>query len=322
MNWDISVGRYALRLIERVSITRSVEELSDTAQIVLPATVFNRALEIEDKIHAGDEVTVRLGYDSDLKTEFEGYLKTVSTDGGNLTLECEDALYNYRCPMDDMEITGASVRTLLEKCNAAVLKATGKKYSLSCDYAFTYDKFTIRNNTAFDVLKTVQEESGPNVYLKGNTLHVHPQYVEIFGEAAYDFARNIEGDGTNLRYRKKEDRKLLVTVEGAGSKGKVVRVQAGTPGGDRMTLKLPGVSSTASLKARAEEILKNKVYDGYEGTITGWLLPFCDAGYRATIVDREYEYKNGGYYVISVKTDFSRDGGSRVVELGKLIEKK
>jgi hypothetical protein len=40
------------------------------------------------------------------------------------------ALYNYRCPMDDMEIAGASVRTLLEKCNAAVLKATGKKIQL------------------------------------------------------------------------------------------------------------------------------------------------------------------------------------------------
>ena len=92
MDFDITIGKYRLKMVDSVKVKHSVEQLSDTATVTLPAMVEGKALEVEDKLKptATDNVpvTIKLGYDGKLETEFEGYLKAVNTDNGNLTLEC------------------------------------------------------------------------------------------------------------------------------------------------------------------------------------------------------------------------------------------
>lgn len=314
MSWNIRIGGFRLRMVEKVSIKRSVELLSDTATITLPGTVFNKAINIEDKIKVGDAVEIELGYNDDLKPEFKGYLKAIKTDGGSLTLELEDDIYLFRKSVKDEEMKNASVKSILENICSQV-----GGFSVSCDYDFSYDKFVINNATGYDVLKKIQDEASPNIYLKDKVLHVHPQYAEIFGEARFDFSRNIERDGTDLKYKSEDERKLLVVVEGTDETGVTVSVEKGTTGGDKMTLKLPGVSSKSSLEQKAKSVLEQKVYTGYEGSFQSWLVPYVDAGYKVTITDPDYEIKNGTYYVISVETTFSKDGGVRKITLGKRL---
>ena len=301
-------------MVEKVSIKRSVELLSDTATITLPGTVFNKAINIEDKIKVGDAVEIELGYNDDLKPEFKGYLKAIKTDGGSLTLELEDDIYLFRKSVKDEEMKNASVKSILENICSQV-----GGFSVSCDYDFSYDKFVINNATGYDVLKKIQDEASPNIYLKDKVLHVHPQYAEIFGEARFDFSRNIERDGTDLKYKSEDERKLLVVVEGTDETGATVSVEKGTTGGDKMTLKLPGVSSKSSLEQKAQSVLDQKVYTGYEGSFQSWLIPYVDAGYKVSITDPDYEIKDGTYYVISVETTFSQNGGVRKITLGKKI---
>jgi hypothetical protein len=45
-----------------------VESLADTATITLPATVFNKALNVDEKIKRGDPVKIELVYDDNLAT--------------------------------------------------------------------------------------------------------------------------------------------------------------------------------------------------------------------------------------------------------------
>ena len=314
MSWNIRIGGFRLKMVEKVSIKRSVELLSDTATITLPGTVFNKAINIEGKIKVGDDVEIELGYNDNLKEEFKGYLKAIKTDGGSLTLELEDDIYLFRKSVKDEEMKNASVKNIL----ANICSQVGG-FSVSCDYDFSYDKFVINNATGYDVLKKIQDEASPNIYLKDKVLHVHPQYAEIFGEARYDFSRNIERDGTDLKYKSEDERKLLVVVEGTDETGATVSVEKGTTGGDKMTLKLPGVSSKSSLEQKAQSVLEQKVYTGYEGSFQSWLVPYVDAGYKVAITDPDYEIKNGTYYVISVETTFSKDGGVRKITLGKKI---
>ena len=314
MCWNIRIGGFRLRMVEKVSIKRSVELLSDTATITLPGTVFNKAINIEDKIKVGDDVEIQLGYNDNLKEEFKGYLKAIKTDGGSLTLELEDDIYLFRKSVKDEEMKNASVKSILENICSQV-----GGFSVSCDYDFSYDKFVINNATGYDVLKKIQDEASPNIYLKDKVLHVHPQYAEIFGEARFDFSRNIERDGTDLKYKSEDERKLLVVVESTDETGATVSVEKGTTGGDKMTLKLPGVSSKSSLEQKAQSVLDQKVYTGYEGSFQSWLIPYVDAGYKVSITDPDYEIKDGTYYVISVETAFSKDGGVRKITLGKKI---
>ena len=314
MSWNIRIGGFRLKMVEKVSIKRSVELLSDTATITLPGTVFNKAINIEDKIKVGDDVEIQLGYNDNLKEEFKGYLKAIKTDGGSLTLELEDDIYLFRKSVKDEEMKNASVKSILENICSQV-----GGFSVSCDYDFSYDKFVINNATGYDVLKKIQDEASPNIYLKDKVLHVHPQYAEIFGEARFDFSRNIERDGTDLKYKSEDERKLLVVVESTDETGATVSVEKGTTGGDKMTLKLPGVSSKSSLEQKAQSVLDQKVYTGYEGSFQSWLIPYVDAGYKVSITDPDYEIKDGTYYVISVETTFSKDGGVRKITLGKKI---
>lgn len=310
----ITIGNYQLLLLESVRIVKSVEALADTAEIVLPGMVHNAAIEIEGKVKVGDAVKIELGYNNRLRVEFEGYVERIGTDGGSVKVACEDGLWLMRKAVADKEYKNADVKTILEDiCGQCGVS------EIACDYAFKYEKFTVHNATGYDVLKKVQEEVKPNIYMKGGMLHVHPQYSEVFGTAGYDFGRNIERGGTDLEYRKAEDRRVLVVVEGEKSDGTKVTAEAGVSGGDRVTMKVPGATDAASLKAVAEEVLAEKSYTGYSGSIQGWLVPYCDAGYEVTINDPDYEYKNGTYYVTAVETTYGRNGGVRKITLGKRL---
>lgn len=315
MDFDITIGSFRLTTLESVVVTCSVENLADTATIALPGAAYNRALEIESKIKEGDAVRIRFGYDAhlqELPVEFEGYVESIATDDGSIKINCEDEIYKFRKDLKNVVLSSVSVKQLLKH----VIKELGG-FEFSCDYDFKYDKFTIYEATGFDVLKKVQEETRANIYLKGKTLHVHPQYAEIGKEVICDFAVNIEK--SELKYKDARKRKFIATVEGTDAKGKTVKVTKGTPGGDKFTLKLPGVSDRATLERRAEEELKIRAYSGYEGSFTGWLLPRIEPTDVVELRDADYEYKTGKYYVVAVATTFAAGGGSRKVTIGKKI---
>jgi hypothetical protein len=78
-------------------------------------------------------------------------------------------------------------------------------------------------------------------------------------------------------------------------------------------------TNDADIKRVAESEYNLWVYDGYEGSITGWLIPYVEPAYKIELRDSEYEYKNGNYYVIATETNFSSSGGSRKITLGRKI---
>lgn len=316
MGFHITIGTYQLAMVDSIAVKLSVESLADTAIITLPAAVFNKALEIEDKIKEGDAVRIRFGYNaentSELPVEFEGYVESIATDAGSIKINCEDELYNFRKDLQDKVLTNVTIEQLMQHVCQEL-----DGFEVKCDYDFKYDKFTIYNATGFDVLKKIQEETRANIYLKGKVLHIHPQYAEIGKTVIYDFAVNIEK--SELKYMDARKRKFICTIEGTDAAGKTVKVTKGTPGGDKFTLKIPGVSDKATLERRAEEELKIKAYSGYEGSITGWLIPRVEPTDLAEIRDADYEYKKGKYYVVAVESTFSESGGKRKVILGKKV---
>ena len=312
LTWEIKVGKFKLMMLDSATVMRSVEQLSDTADIVLPGTCFNKAIEIEGKIKRGDAVSIKVGYDGKNREEFNGYLEAIATDDGAIKLKCEDGIFKFRKPVADKEFMVPDVKDVL----GYVCSQIGG-YSLVCDYSFKYDKYVVRNNTGYDILKKVQEETKANIYLKGTELHVHPQYKEVFGSAKYSYQDNIEK--SDLEYKIAEDRPFEVTVECKGKDGKVIRVTAGKKGGDSETIKRDGVTDMASLTTLAEEMAKRKSYTGYSGSFTSWLIPYCDAGYKVSITDADYKIKDGEYYVLSVETKVSKSGGERKITVGAKI---
>ena len=312
MTWNIRIGKYRLLMLDSALINRSVEQLSDTAIIVLPGAYYNQALQVEQQIQRGSRVVIELGYDNDLQREFTGFVDAIHTDDGSLRIVCEDGLFKYRVALENRVLKNVSLTDVL-----AFLHRFIPGYSYVCDYDFTYEQFAIQDATAYDVLKKIQEETKANIYLKDTVLHIHPQYSEIFGTVNYDFAKNIES--SDLQYRQETERNVRVVVESKGRDGKVKKVEAGTTGGDNVAIKIGGVASLSSLQKIADEALLQRRYTGYEGSFKTWLVPFIDAGYKARLRDDDYEYKNGVYYVTKVETTFSQMGAIRTVSIGKKL---
>jgi hypothetical protein len=315
MEYNIKIGKYRLLCLDSVNVKKSVTTLSDTATIILPASYINKAINVENKIKEGDEVNIDFGYKNNIKNEFKGYLKSIQTDDGTIKLECEDSIYLFRKEIPNKEMKEVSVKELL----TYVISQIDASYTLSCDYDFKYDKFVINNMNAWDVLKKIQDETKANIYFKDKVLHVHPQYSEISNKdiVRFDFARNIEK--SELKWKKEDDRKYFIEIEGVGKDGKRIVATAGKQGGEKRSVKVYGVTDINSLKKRGEEELKQIVYTGFEGKFIAWLIPYCEPTYKISLRDGDYPEKNGDYYVLSTDTTFSSNGGVREINIGKKI---
>ena len=310
MGYDIQVGGFRLGMLDRVEIHRSVEQRADTATDVLPASEYNAALNGEDSLHRGDRVSISIGYEeTGLREEFTGWLQRIGTDGGDITLECEDDLFLFRVALPDAEYRDISLQDLLQK----VADGVGGGYTVDCTYTWRYERFIVHTATGYDVLKKVQEECGADIYLQGGVLHVHPPATLTGDDVLYDFALNVED--CDLTYRRAEDRPVRVTVKALLPDGKVKELEVGPTGGDSIEVR-SAASDDGSMRERGEAELRRHSFDGYDGSVTTWLIPYVEPGYAAELHDRDYEYKDGRYFVNAVTTEFSRDGGKRTVELG------
>ena len=312
MSWEIRIGRYRLRTLDSVSISKSVENLADTAVVTLPAAHVNAVLRVEEKIAEGDPIEIRLGYDDRLETEFKGYLNRISTDGGSLRLECEDELYMFRRPLRDEEHARISLYALL----AAVVDQTDSTVEIDCDFDFTYEKFTIYKANGLDVLKKIQEETKADVYFADGTLHLHAPYSKIVNRKpiVFDFARNVEKE--DLKYLSLKHKKIEIEVIYTDEKGKKKTAKFGRPGGVRETA-TAGAVGEAGAQRVAENARARIAFDGYEGSFTAWLIPRVEPCCVASLRDAQYPEKNGDYYVLGVETSFGASGGARTVKLGR-----
>lgn len=319
MDFDIRIGAYRLMAMASVEVKKSVETLASTATIMLPAYLCNDALAVSDKLAIGNEVTIALGYDEHLETEFKGRLNAIRTDNGSLVLECIDGLYNFKVDMKDAELKGKTLKGLLQMVVDTVnANKETENYQLDCSYESGYDKFIICKATGYDVLKKVQEDFKANIYFDGKTLHCHAPYSQIVNREAvvYDFAVNIEK--SDLKYVLQRDKKTEVEVVMQKPDGSTVKRSYGTPGGEKKSVMTSGVNE-AELGKIAKENYNVWCFDGYEGSFTGWLVPFVEPGYKVRIEDRDFPQKSGDYYVIATEVRFSESGGERKVMLGRRI---
>lgn len=266
LNWDIAfktkTGIWNLGILAECTIERSQKNLADTATIILPEAEFNKVLNVQEIIKRGDKVSLQLGYDNDLKNEFNGYVREITTNDSSIQIVCEDGLFLFRKGVkdaffgtkkkkkkkkdddetDDDDKTSGKL-TNVKEIVTYVINQIDSSWKLNCDYNIPYERFTIYQATGFDVLSKIQEETGADIYfdMTTKTLHIHPAYTRKTGEADYSMQHNIET--SSLEYKSAEDRKVEVTIESVGVDGKTYSYTTGNAGGEKITKKSAGLAS-------------------------------------------------------------------------------
>ena len=318
IDWKITIDGRDLQLLDSVEITRDTGNLTDSAVIKLPVCVFNRYIADLAKIRRDQRVTISLGYNGDLHQEFSGYIRSVERDQSGLVIYCQDEIYKFnQTTLDDGIYKNPTVKDLLN----VVIKAVQPDLKLNCKYDFAYDKFTIKNATALDVLKTIQDECHCMMYIKDGVFNVTPPYItpESTKTVRYDTSKNVMADGYSLIYKDKEDRKLKVTAKGKDKTGKELTAEKGEGGGDTETFDYKGIATQSMLDKIAENMYAAKSYSGYEGSFQAWCIPRIDKGDTAEISDPSDPDRNGKYFVESVVTTCSSGGITRRITLGKKL---
>lgn len=316
MSWDIRFetagNTYQLQMMAECQIEKSVDNLTDTATIVLPASVMNETLAFNGKIKRGSSVKIRLGYDNNLINEFSGFVKDITTNDSSLQINCEDALFLFRKGVGNLEMKDVVLKDVAQY----VLNELNPEFSLDCNYSVGYEKFTVYKATGFVVLKKIQEETGANVYFdtENKVLHIHPPYSEVGNDVYYSYQHNIE-EGASLEFKTRQDYKAEIIIESTDKNGNVRKVKAGTPGGDKISFK-KGPLTKESMQKIADEELKKQTAAGYEGDFPAWLVPYVQTGDQVRIKDEDYPEKTGFYFAKAVKTSFTNNGGERKITPG------
>lgn len=118
LDYDISFehnGRkFKLALLASVEITSDVMVLADSATITLPEAVLNQVLDLKGRLGRGAKVEINLGYDGNLKREFDGFIREIKTNDSSLTIECEDALFLFRKSVKDEILTNTNVSEICQ----------------------------------------------------------------------------------------------------------------------------------------------------------------------------------------------------------------
>ena len=78
-----------------------------------------------------------------------------------------------------------------------------------------------------------------------------------------------------------------------------------------------GASCEEDLLRAAENEYNLWNYSGYEGSVTGWLVPVVRAGGSVRLCDKERG--EDGTYVTGVEIEFGQNGAKRKVTLGRKL---
>lgn len=340
---EIKVGPYTFDTVNSVKIKRSLHVFVDTATFTIPASAIlkyegtlpsSSVVKTAEELKEGQRVEIWLGYDNELNLEFEGYVKRINArtpceiecEGFSLALKKVSVLESYRT---------VKLKDLLEK----VIKGTDIKLSAEIP-DMTLQQAYFANKSGTDVLDWLKKERYLNVSFQQNELYAGDEYVKNLQRAVYNRNRKYSDPkfetpayvpvkepakyelGYNvikedqLKFRVAENSKILVKAIHHDKSNKAVIGEAGDKDGAVTNIYVSSADTAAALKQAAENKLKQLKYDGYEGKLTAFLIPFAFPGCIASLEDPKFPVRNGTYLVESTEVTFGRDGARRICELG------
>lgn len=297
-----------MRRIASAEISQSVHDFCQSATITLPRNVPQlQREELRTYIRRGDAIQVWLGYDGDLVLEFEGFVESVSTDTP-VQVKLRDALWKHLQRDFSKSYKDAHVPTVMKDMfgDAFVLDAMDANIG-----PVRFEK----DCTVAKALKALRDEFGLSTYLKEGTLYCGVVFNREPRTVRYAMERNVRDN--NLTYRVAEDVKVKVKAKSTKRDGGTVEVEVGDPDGELRTLNYYGITSKEELRKLAEHDMGKIKFDGYEGSVKGYGVPFAQFGDRVALSSALYPERDGQYLAEASTIIFGREGFVRELKLAQ-----
>ena len=330
-------GLKPITVIHELEIESAWAKFTDTATITLPRNlnVLHAGVKtaLPDLISVGDAVSIRYGYDGQLRTEFTGYVSELKP-GTPFQIKCEDQMWALkRAALPSMAWRSVTLRQLLEY----VRDQAGLAVDIRELGSLMVGKYLINQATGAQVFDDLKKRFGLNCFFRAGVLVAGQPYdVATATRHGYGFRQNIiESDlaytsaaDVALHFRatstQPDGKKITVDAAGVvktkkvkGATGITVSALSGgvAKGELRTLIGAPGLNAH-QLLAWVEKEAARLQFDGYRGGLTSFGLPAAEHGDIATITDPDYPERAGSYYIDSVTKSFGVNGSRRKLKLG------
>ena len=271
----------------------------------------------EVPIKRGDQITVRLGYDGDLKTRFSGYVRNVDTKAP-VRIECEDGMFLLK--LKPAKKRGLDNNTTLKGLIGFLLEGTGVEYKL-IDKDIALGKYRITKSTVAEELNELKREKSFMAYFRlinnKPVLYVGLNYpFDSKKKESFVHSKNIITE--ELIYRRAEDMKLKVKATSINRNN--VRIEL-PPNGDQDGEEIQVFAYNLNpdeLKLFAEKALNRYKYTGHRGSFETFGEPLvhkCDIAHI-----EPSDGKKGDYLIKKLEVSFGTGGYRQKIELGPIIK--
>lgn len=303
LNCKVVVGNITLAYINNVTIESSTKELSQTCVIHLPKSTKLQDTDLLNLIGRGDTVEVWLGYNTDLRKEFEGYVTKVEPSVP-FVIHCENSAYLLK----QATVSQSWRNPHLSEIIAAITTTPAVVEEMQ------FGAFRINQTSPYKVIEGLREKFGIQSFFKNSVLHVGT--VPPPQTAKYDFQQNIVSH--NLTWKTKDEFNFGVKAVSVLPNNEIHEYTAGSNSGNTKTVTYYNLSE-AELKRRASTLLQQQSYDGYDGEITTFGLPYIQHADIAELRDNEYPTRSGSYQIEKTTVSFGQSGFRRTLKLGQRI---
>ncbi|MCD6011637.1 MAG: hypothetical protein K0Q79_1499 [Flavipsychrobacter sp.] len=353
---DITIGSFRFGGVHEVRIKRSIHSYAESAIITLPSIckilegsrATPKILTTSQQFKAGDSVTINLGYNHPIQekggktpiikggndansggficTVFQGFVKS-KVIGMPLRVECEGYVRKLRLDVNvtvsEKEIKAGKLLKMLEQDKDG--KPTGIKVEVKDDIDLAGVKFS--GNNGVELIEAVRRMSQGtlNIFFKdpttlwcGFTYTPYSKGIDplSLGEASYRLGYNAPKD-SSLKERAAASERIKVVFASTDTKGIKREVSGKDAGaGTIQRTVVSNVHDPASLERMVQEKQLMASYTGYEGSINGFLQPWCEPGWRIIIKDKQYRERDGTYLVEATEVSFGMNGARIKVDVG------
>jgi hypothetical protein len=308
--------RVVFNVFNSVEIERDIFKINSSCKIKIPTSarlVYGdkeryESVQTATQFERGDKVSVWLGYDDDLRLEFDGFIFRVNYKTP-LEIECEGYEFLLRSPCKTKTWANTTMKEVLEYITEDTEITLSE---IVPDVPFT--KFIIpADTTRLGVLQAIKGNYGMTVFFTGSELYAGLAYAIDKGVVKYRLGWNTLKD-SELKYRNADDVSLKIKAVWIKPDNTKIEAEVGDPSGSVRTLFFYNVENVDALKIMATEEIKKYKYSGYEGKITTFLQPFAEPGMKGELIDPKYSERDGTYYITKTVVRVGTSGGRRTID--------
>lgn len=301
--------------INSITITRSWDNQTQTAKVILPRNVQYNKRNIYEGANAimrrGDKITITGAYHPNETVVFTGYISKINNNVP-IELQCEDEMFLLKQTISpNLTYKSVNLRTLVAK----MLTNTSLPFK-----AINAELGPIRLQGASvgKVLQTLRDQYGLYSYFVDGVLRVGLAYYPNEANTGVFLFELMVKDGMNLTYLKKDDVKVQVKGIIIKDNAREEYIYGDATGDTRTVFQYGGTKSDLDLKCNS--FLEQSNYTGYYGGFRTFLEPIMKPGDYALVDSYKYPERKGKYLIKEVSTTISTsEGGKQTIELERKI---